>query len=140
MLISFHLLIFYQILIQQFLKWNGLIKEYHSITTNETTNQTSCSPISICLFSFMNKVKMPGKKDKKHVKSWTKEEVEKFDQVLVNPANGFACCVDKLALKELSNNEVYEHIIKCFNEQLAKKDFTEVNEKNNHRQRKSNSL
>lgn len=83
---------------------------------------------------------MPRKKDKKHVRSWTKEEVEKFDQVLVNPANGFACCVDNLALKELSNNEVYEHIIKCFNEQLAKKDFIEVNEKNNHRQRKSNSL
>ena len=99
MLISFHLLIFCQILNQQFLKWNGLINEYHSITTNETTNQTSCSPINICFFTFMNKVKMPGKKDKKPVRSWTKEEVEKFAQVLVNPANGFACCVDNLALK-----------------------------------------
>ena len=42
---------------------------------------------------------MPGKKDKKHVRCWTKEEVEKCDQVLVNPANGFACCVDNLVLK-----------------------------------------
>ena len=42
---------------------------------------------------------MPGKKDKKPVRSWTKEEVEKFAQELVNPANGFACCVDNLALK-----------------------------------------
>ena len=70
------MLIFCQILIQQFRKWNGLINEYHSITTNKTTNQTSCPTISICLFTFMNKVKMPGKKDEKNVRRWTQEEVE----------------------------------------------------------------
>lgn len=38
---------------------------------------------------------MPGKKDKKPVRSWTKEEVEKFAQVLGNHANDFDCCLNK---------------------------------------------
>ena len=63
---------------------------------------------------------MPGKKEEKNVRRWTKEEVEKFAQVLADPANGFAFCLDKLALKKSSNNEVYEHIKKSFDEELSK--------------------
>ena len=39
--------------------------------------------------------------------------------------------VDILALKKSSNNEVYEHIKKSFDEELAKKEFIEINEENN---------
>ena len=39
--------------------------------------------------------------------------------------------VDILALKKSSNNEVYEHIKKRFDEELAKKEFIEINEENN---------
>ena len=74
---------------------------------------------------------MPGKKEDKNVKRWTKEEVEKFAEVLADPANGFAFALDKLALKKSSNNELYEHIKKSFDEQLSKKEFIELNEKNN---------
>ena len=45
----------------------------------------------------------------------------------------YACmqAVDILALKKSSNNEVYEHIKKSFDEELAKKEFIEINEENN---------
>ena len=39
--------------------------------------------------------------------------------------------VDILALKKSSNNEVYEHIKKSFDEELAKKEFIEINKENN---------
>ena len=42
---------------------------------------------------------MSGKKKARHVRRWTKEEVEKFVYVLADPANGFAFCLDKVALK-----------------------------------------
>ena len=54
--------------------------------------------------------------------------MEKFPQVLVDPANGFVFCLDKIAL---SNNEVYEHVKKTFDEELAKKEFIEINKKDN---------
>ena len=60
---------------------------------------------------------------------WTKDAMEKFPQVLVDPANGFVFCLDKIALKKLSNNEVYEHVKKTFDEELAKKEFIEINNK-----------
>ena len=55
--------------------------------------------------------------------------MEKFPQVLVDPANGFVFCLDKIAFKKLSNNEVYEHVKKTFDEELAKKELTEINKK-----------
>lgn len=68
----------------------------------------------MCLLTFMNKVKVPRKKEEKNVRRWTKEEKEKFAQVLADPSNDFAFFLDKLALKKSSNNKVYEHIIKKF--------------------------
>ena len=53
----------------------------------------------------------------------------KFPQVLVDPANGFVFCLEKIALKQLSNNEVYEHVKKTFDEELAKKELIEINKK-----------
>ena len=64
---------------------------------------------------------MPGKKEDKNVKRWTKEEVEKFAEVLADPANGFAFALDKLALKKSSNNELYEHIKKNLMNNYQKK-------------------
>ena len=49
--------------------------------------------------------------------------MEKFVEVLVDPVNGFAFRLDRVALKKSSNNEVYE--------ELTKKNFIEINEKNN---------
>ena len=57
--------------------------------------------------------------------------MEKFAEVLVDPVNGFAFRLDRVALKKSSNNEVYEHMRKIFYEELTKKDFIEINEKNN---------
>ena len=56
-------------------------------------------------------------------------QIERYS--LRNPVNGFVFCLDKLALKKSSNNEVYEHIKKSFDEELAKKEFIEINKKNN---------
>ena len=56
-------------------------------------------------------------------------QIERYS--LSNPVNGFVFCLDKLALKKSSNNEVYEHIKKSFDEELAKKEFIEINEKSN---------
>ena len=74
---------------------------------------------------------MAGKEKEKHVRRWTKEEMEKFAEVLADLVNGLAFCLDRLALMKQSNNNVYEHIKKSFDEELAKKEFTEINKKNN---------
>ena len=74
---------------------------------------------------------MFGKEKESHVRRQTKKESEKFAEVLVDPVNGFAFRLDRVALKKSSNNEVYEHMRKIFYEELTKKDFIEINEKNN---------
>ena len=76
---------------------------------------------------------MAGKGKESHVRRWTKEEMENFADVLADPVYGFAFCLDRLALKKSSNNEVYEYKKKSFNsdEELAKNEFIEINEKNN---------
>ena len=71
------------------------------------------------------------------MRRWTKEEVEKFSEVLADPVNGFVFCLDRLALKKSSNNEVYEHINKSFDEELAKEEFIEINEKNNFKDKRN---
>ena len=74
---------------------------------------------------------MSGKKKESNVRRETKKEVEKFAEVLSDPVIWFAFCLDRLALKKLSNKEVYEHTRKIFYEELRKKEFIEINEKNN---------
>ena len=46
--------------------------------------------------------KIAGKEEKSHLKTWTKKEVGKFAEVLADPVNEFAFCLDRLALKKLS--------------------------------------
>ena len=53
---------------------------------------------------------MGGKEKERHVRRWTKERVKKFTEILANPVNGFAVCLERLALKKSPNNEVYKHI------------------------------
>ena len=74
---------------------------------------------------------MSGKEKESHVRRQTKKGVEKFAEVLSDPVIWFAFCLDRLALKKLSNKEVYEHTRKIFYEELRKKEFIEINEKNN---------
>ena len=74
---------------------------------------------------------MSGKEKESHVGRLTKKEVEKFAEVLVDPVNEFVFRLDRVALKKSSNNEVYEHMRKIFYEELTIKDFIEINEKNN---------
>ena len=71
---------------------------------------------------------MAGKEKESHVRRWTKEKVEKFAEVLTDPVNVFAFCLDRLALKK--SNEVYEHTKKSFDEEFAKKEFIKINKKN----------
>ena len=58
------------------------------------------------------------KKDKDCARRWTKEEVEKFAEILCEPSNNYAVALEKLALKNSSNNEVFECIKKSFDEAL----------------------
>ena len=53
---------------------------------------------------------MAGKEKERHVRRWTKEEVEKFTEILANPVNGFAVCLERLALKKSPKKKVYKHI------------------------------
>ena len=41
---------------------------------------------------------------------WTKEEIEKFSEILTDPTNNYAASLEKLTLKKSSNNELFEHI------------------------------
>ena len=49
---------------------------------------------------------------------WTKEEVQKFGEILSEPSNNYAVALEKLALKNSSNNEVFECVKKSFDEAL----------------------
>ena len=64
-------------------------------------------------------------------KSKTKEEIEKFSEILADPTNNYAASLDKLALKKSSNNELFEHVKNTFHEELNDHQFKLMNiEKN----------
>lgn len=48
----------------------------------------------------------------KNSRHWTKTELNTYLYVLADPQNCFAATPDKLALKKLSNNEVFKNIQK----------------------------
>lgn len=60
----------------------------------------------MCLFKFVNKGKISGKRKERNVQRWTKKEMEKFPQVLAYPFNGLAFCLDKLALKKSYKKDI----------------------------------
>ena len=72
-----------------------------------------------------------GKKNKDCAGGWTKEEVEKFAEILSEPSNNYVVTLEKLALKKSSNNEVSECVKKSFDEALEDSGFIEPNERNN---------
>ena len=71
------------------------------------------------------------KKSKDCARRWTKEEVEKFQEILSEPSNKYSVALEKLALKKSSNNKVFECVKKSFDDALQDSGFTESNERNN---------
>ena len=62
-------------------------------------------------------------KCKQSQRRWTKEEIEKFSDILADPTNNYAGSLEKLALKKSSNNELFEHIKDTFDEELNDREF-----------------
>ena len=70
----------------------------------------------------------------------TKDEIEKFSEILAYPTESYAVSLEKLALNVklalisssmLSNNEIYEHYKNTFDEELNDHEFKLMNiEKN----------
>ena len=70
-------------------------------------------------------------KCKESQRHWTKEEIEKFSEILADPTNNYAASLEKLALKKSSNNELLKHIKNTFDEELNDREFKLMNiEKN----------
>ena len=46
----------------------------------------------------------------KSQKRYTKEEIEKFSEILADLINNYDASLEKLTFKKSSNNEVFEHI------------------------------
>ena len=57
-------------------------------------------------------------KFKESQRRWTKEETDKFCEILADPRNNYAASLDKLALKKSSNNELFKPIKNTFDEEL----------------------
>ena len=66
-------------------------------------------------------------KCKESQRRWTKEEIEKFSEILADPTNNYAASLEKLALKKSSNNELFEHIKNTFDEELNYREFKLTN-------------
>ena len=64
----------------------------------------------------------------KRGRNWTKEENELYTTVLVDPNENFVSTLEKKALKNAANAEVFEHIMKCFNTALTEEGFVTKNE------------
>ena len=81
------------------------------------------------------KVKMASKgkenAGKKHSRRWSKQETLKFSEVLADPDNGFLQSLEKLALKNSSNDEVFRIIKDIFDNELKDDYFIQQNESNN---------
>ena len=58
---------------------------------------------------------------------WTKEEIEKFSEILADTTNNYAASLEKLTLKTSSNNELFEHIKNTFDEELNDREFKLMN-------------
>ena len=68
---------------------------------------------------------MADKKGKttKNAKRWTENELDLFAEVLVDPESNFAIPLEKLALKQSANNEIFEHIKSTFEMEMDNKIF-----------------
>ena len=66
-------------------------------------------------------------------RKWTEEENELFAKILSSDENSFASSLERLALKKSSNNEVFSHIKRILDSELKKKEFKNMNEFKNFR-------
>ena len=53
----------------------------------------------------------------------TKEKIEKFNEILAGSSNNYTTSLKKLALKTLSNNEIFDQIKNTFDEELNDHEF-----------------
>ena len=92
---------------------------------------------NVCPFRvFLNKGQNGWERGGRYVRRWTKKEVKKFVEVLADSVNGFAFCLDRLALMKSPNNKFYEDVKKSFDGEIAKKEFIEMKEKSNFKEKK----
>ena len=72
-----------------------------------------------------------NRKCKESQSRWTKEQIEKFSEILAAPIKNYPASLEKLALKKSSNNELFEHVKNNFDEELNDREFKLMNiEKN----------
>ena len=62
-------------------------------------------------------------KCKESQRRWRKEEIEKSSEILADPTNNYAASLEKLALKKLLNDELFENIKNTFDEELNDREF-----------------
>ena len=67
------------------------------------------------------------RKCKESQRRWMKEDIDKFSEILADPANNYGASLEKLALKKLLNNELFEHIKNTFDEELNGREFKLMN-------------
>ena len=67
------------------------------------------------------------RKCKESQRHWMKEDIDKFSEILADPANNYGASLEKLALKKLLNNELFEHIKNTFDEELNDREFKLMN-------------
>ena len=63
----------------------------------------------------------------KNAKRWTENELELFAEVLGDSENNFAIFLEKLTLKKLANNEVFEHTKNTFEMEMDNAVFKQNN-------------
>ena len=63
----------------------------------------------------------------KNAKRWIENEFELFAEVLGDSENNFAIFLEKLTLKKLANNEVFEHIKNTFEMEMDNEVFKQNN-------------
>ena len=70
-------------------------------------------------------------------RKWTEEENELYAKILSSDENSFASSLERLALKNSSNNEVFLHIKRILDCEIKKKEFKTLNEMKNLRDGKN---
>ena len=66
-------------------------------------------------------------KEPRNTQHWTDVELGAYADVLANPENSFAATLNKLALKQSCNNEVFVHIQKELAAEMKTEDFQSRN-------------
>ena len=103
-----------------------LLSSFHSFNSKQHRAEENV----IIMGPKKNKIKEESKKKSKEPKNarrWTDVELDAYADVLADPENSFASTLDKLALKNSSNNKVFEHIQKELAAEMETGDFQSRN-------------